>query len=114
MRELTGPELVDLLARSRSTGAAPLLLLDVREPWEVELASIRLEGATTAAIPMGSIPHAVVALDRTQPVVCICHHGARSAQVVAFLERSGFGSVYHLAGGIDAWSRTVDPDVPRY
>ncbi|HEX7441134.1 MAG TPA: rhodanese-like domain-containing protein, partial [Caldimonas sp.] len=46
--------------------------------------------------------------------VCICHHGARSAQVVAFLERQGFESVYNLAGGIDAWSLQVDPEVPRY
>ena len=113
MKELAGPELVDLLAHTRSTGT-PLLLLDVREPGEVELASIRLEGATTVAIPMGSVPQAVDALDRSQPVVCICHHGARSAQVVAFLERCGFGSVYNLAGGIDAWSLTVDPAVPRY
>jgi len=63
---------------------------------------------------MGSIPAAVESLDRSQSVVCICHHGARSAQVVAYLERCGFDSVYNLAGGIDAWSRAVDPTVPRY
>lgn len=50
----------------------------------------------------------------TQPIVCICHHGVRSAQVVAFLERQGFGAVYNLAGGIDAWSQQIDADVPRY
>ena len=53
-------------------------------------------------------------LDPAQPVVCICRHGARSAQVVAFLERSWFESVYNLAGGIDAWSRDVDPSLARY
>ena len=53
-------------------------------------------------------------LDPAQPVVCICHHGARSAQVVAFLERQGFAAVYNLAGGVDAWSGEVDPAVPRY
>ena len=113
MKALDGRGLVDLHARSAATGSS-LLLLDVREPWEVELAAIRLDGAEAAFIPMGSIPAALDSLDRSQSVVCICHHGARSAQVVAFLERSGFGSVYNLAGGIDAWSRTVDPDVPRY
>jgi rhodanese-related sulfurtransferase len=51
---------------------------------------------------------------RAQPVVCICHHGMRSAQVVAFLERQGFEAVYNLAGGIDAWSEQVDAGVPRY
>jgi len=48
------------------------------------------------------------------PIVCICHHGVRSAQVVAFLDRLGFDSAYNLAGGIDAWSQLVDPGVPRY
>jgi len=113
MKELSGAALVDL-HRSAAAAGAPLLLLDVREPWEVELASIRLEGAAGANIPMGSIPAAVESLDRSQSVVCICHHGARSAQVVAYLERCGFDSVYNLAGGIDAWSRAVDPAVLRY
>jgi rhodanese-related sulfurtransferase len=53
-------------------------------------------------------------LDPVQPILCICHHGVRSAQVVAFLERAGHDSVYNLAGGIDAWSTQVDPGVPRY
>ena len=113
MKALDGRGLVDLHARSAATGSA-LLLLDVREPWEVELASIRLNGVTAAFIPMGSVPDALDSIDRSQSVVCICHHGARSAQVVAFLERNGFGSVYNLAGGIDAWSLTVDPAVARY
>lgn len=52
--------------------------------------------------------------DPAQPILCICHHGVRSAQVVAFLEHAGYGSVYNLAGGIDAWSARVDPAVPRY
>jgi rhodanese-related sulfurtransferase len=114
MQQLSAADLVELHARSVESGGTPLLLLDVREPWEVALASIRLEGATGASIPMNSVPAHVDTLDRTQPVVCICHHGARSAQVVAFLERQGYGSVYNLAGGIDAWSLQVDPSVPRY
>jgi rhodanese-related sulfurtransferase len=53
-------------------------------------------------------------VDAAQPVACICHHGARSAQVVAFLLRQGYPRVYNLAGGVDAWSTQVDRAVPRY
>jgi rhodanese-related sulfurtransferase len=90
------------------------LLLDVREPWEVQLAAIRIPEASTLNLPMGQIPQRLTELDPAQPILCICHHGMRSAQVVAFLERAGFESVYNLAGGIDAWSAKVDPGVPRY
>jgi rhodanese-related sulfurtransferase len=90
------------------------LLLDVREPWEFELAAIRIDGIETRLIPMNSVPERCGELDPSQPIVCICHHGARSAQVVAFLERRGFESVYNLAGGVDAWSTQVDAAVPRY
>jgi rhodanese-related sulfurtransferase len=90
------------------------LLLDVREPWEVALAAIRVDGVEARHIPMSAIPQRLDELDRSQSIVCICHHGVRSLQVVAFLQRQGFESVYNLAGGIDAWSEQVDPGVPRY
>jgi rhodanese-related sulfurtransferase len=90
------------------------LLLDVREPWEVELAAISLPGVAAINMPMGSVPERMSELDPAQSIVCICHHGVRSLQVVAFLQRHGFESVYNLAGGIDAWSAEVDPTVPRY
>jgi rhodanese-related sulfurtransferase len=86
----------------------------VREPWEAQLASIRLEGVDSVLLPMGQVPARVSELDPMQPVVCYCHHGVRSLQVVAFLQRAGFDSVYNLAGGIDAWSMQVDASVPRY
>jgi rhodanese-related sulfurtransferase len=101
----------DLQAHCRAT---PSLLLDVREPWEVETAALRLPGVPFKHIPLGRIPERLDELDRAQPIVCICHHGVRSLQVVAFLERQGYESVYNLAGGIDAWSTQVDPSVPRY
>jgi rhodanese-related sulfurtransferase len=53
-------------------------------------------------------------IDEDKEVVAICHHGGRSMQVAMFLERQGFKSVHNLTGGIDAWSRTVDPSVPTY
>ena len=108
MRELTGPELMQWHPEP-----APLLL-DVREPGEVALASIRIEGMESLHIPMGDIASRAAELDATQPVVCICHHGVRSAQVVVFLTRRGFTASYNLTGGIDAWSTEVDPAVPRY
>lgn len=94
--------------------AARALLLDVREPWEIEVASLSLPGVPHKHIPLGHVPDRLDELDPSQSIVCICHHGVRSLQVVAFLKRQGFESVYNLAGGIDAWSAHVDPSVPRY
>ena len=90
------------------------LLLDVREAWELQLARIDLAGMDTLHIPMHQIPQRVAELDASQPVVCICHHGVRSAQVVAFLLQRGLPHVYNLAGGLDAWSTRIDPAVARY
>jgi len=113
MQQLTGAGVI-ALAEAQSARGAPLVILDVREPWETALAAFRLPAATTRLVPMGELAGRLGELDPAQPVVCVCHHGARSAQVVAFLERSGFGWAYNLAGGIDAWSRDVDPGVARY
>lgn len=110
MDQLTGPELLEFAA---SSPAKPLLL-DVREAWEVELAAVRIDGLETRHIPMNEIPGRLATLDASQPIVCICHHGMRSAQVVAFLAHHGYPAVYNLAGGIDAWSAQVDAAVPRY
>ena len=90
------------------------LLLDVREPWEVALARVELPGAARLHIPMNDIPQRLQEITASQPVVCICHHGVRSAQVVAFLQRSGYPRVYNLAGGVDAWSMQIDHAVPQY
>ena len=94
--------------------AQPTLLLDVREPWEVSLAAITLAGTSALAIPMTQLPTRLRELDSEQSIVCICHHGVRSAQVVAFLTHHGFDAVYNLSGGIAAWSQFVDADVPTY
>jgi len=96
-----------------ANGSAPLLL-DVREDWEVATAAIHIAGVAERHIPMGRIPEQFTELDPAQAIVCICHHGMRSAQVGSFLERQGFSAIYNLAGGIDAWSDQVDSGVPRY
>jgi rhodanese-related sulfurtransferase len=86
------------------------VLLDVREPWEYDVA--RLEGSLL--VPMRAIPARTPELDPDAETVVICHHGGRSMQVAMFLERTGFGRVYNLAGGVDAWARQVDPSMATY
>jgi rhodanese-related sulfurtransferase len=110
MQSLTATEL-----RAWLTGddGAPLLL-DVREPWETRLARIGPGRADALEVPMMQVPQRLAEIDTARSVVCICHHGVRSAQVVAFLVQQGHPSVYNLSGGIDAWSRDCDPNVPRY
>lgn len=102
---LTPAEVHALLQR----GAA-LVLLDVREPEEVRL--VRLPGSVH--IPMAEIPSRLHELDPETHIVVYCHHGIRSAHVVAFLVQQGFSQVSNLAGGIDAWAAEVDPGLPRY
>lgn len=114
MNEIAGHELLAMAQARPAEGGLPLLLLDVRETWEFERAAIHVEGLETRLIPMQQIPGRLAELDPLQPVACICHHGMRSAQVVAFLARQGFGAVYNLRRGIDAWSQEVDASVPRY
>ena len=53
-------------------------------------------------------------LDDERPIVCICHHGTRSAHVAMFLNRQGYGEVYNLTGGVDAWARQVDHAMATY
>jgi rhodanese-related sulfurtransferase len=94
--------------------AGTVLVLDVREPWELQTASIKPAGVDFLHIPMNLIPARLTELDRSRPVACLCHHGGRSMQVAAFLAQQGFECVANIAGGIDAWSAQVDPSVPRY
>lgn len=107
------PSAVHHLVRSTTAGQRPLLL-DVREPWEFQQAAIRVPGADTVHIPMWEVPARLAEIDPRRTVVCICHHGARSLQVAHFLTQLGYTDVVNLQGGIDAWSREVDPLVPRY
>lgn len=89
---------------------APPLLLDVREPWEAQIATI--DGATL--IPLPQLADRAGELDREASVVVYCHLGVRSEYAARMLAGSGFANVRNLVGGIDAWSRTVDPAVARY
>ena len=85
------------------------MLLDVREPWEFDVA--RIEGSRL--IPMGELPERFSELDPAAETVVICHHGSRSAYVARALGEAGFARVLNLQGGLDAYS-DVDESVPRY
>jgi rhodanese-related sulfurtransferase len=105
------PEITaEAFSKLREQPNAPLLL-DVREPWEFQTASL----PNSVLIPMGEIPsRAHAELDPDAPIVVLCHHGARSLSVTMWLRNQGFEHAQSLAGGIDAWSRTIDPTIPRY
>jgi rhodanese-related sulfurtransferase len=104
-------EITPEAVKSAADANFPFTLLDVREPWEFEAASIA--GATL--IPMGDIPsRAHQELDPEAHIIVYCHHGVRSMSVTAWLRQQGFDKAQSMAGGIDAWSRTVDGKVPIY
>jgi rhodanese-related sulfurtransferase len=105
MGEILPIELAERLEREPKP-----VLLDIREPWEHEVA--RLPGSLL--IPMEELPKRLNELDPERETVVYCHHGIRSASVRAYLAQGGFRNVWNLAGGIDLWSRTVDPATPRY
>jgi adenylyltransferase/sulfurtransferase len=96
--------------KSRLEKGDQLVLLDVREPWEFDLA--KLNGSTL--IPLATLPQSLGKLKRETEIVAICHHGMRSADATNFLLQQGFSNVKNLVGGIDAWSAQVDRSVPRY
>ena len=107
--------------RNNAGEGAPVLpvVLDVREPWELQTASVKEDGFRLVHIPMREIPTRLAELQEIgagtgQPIACLCHHGMRSLQVANYLTQSGFTEVVNLQGGIDAWSQQVDPSVPVY
>lgn len=105
-------ELSTWLETVRPHGAP--VVLDVREPHELRVASVKADGFELVTIPMGVIPPRLSELDPGQPIACLCHHGARSMQVAAFLKARGFDHVANIAGGINAWSTELDPSIARY
>ena len=90
------------------------VVLDVREPHELQIACVKADGFTLLKIPMGVIPPRLHELNPDQPIACLCHHGARSMRVAAFLAQNGFEQLANVTGGIDAWAQEADATVPRY
>ena len=103
--EITPQEL-----RQRQERNEELTLLDVREPWERQTASI----TASQHIPMSEVPARVQELDPEQHIVVYCHRGVRSLSVTDWLRRQGYEKVQSMSGGIERWSLEIDPGVPRY
>ncbi len=106
MQQISAEELFNLLRTKRNE----TLLLDVRDAWERELCNI--EGSIHMSVM--EIANHLNELDPEAEIVVICHHGMRSMQVAGYLETNGFNKVSNLAGGIDAWALSVEPEMTRY
>ena len=86
------------------------ILLDVREPWEYQTAHL----SDSVLIPLGQLHTRLNELDPEKQIITLCHHGVRSQTALGILVRGGFKNVKNLTGGIDAYSLTADPTIPRY
>ncbi len=112
MQQVSPSQFNDWLQQAASVGQP--LVLDVRETWECQLASIAPAGCEVLIMPMQTIPARLMELDKSRPIACLCHHGGRSMQVASFLEQQGFNNITNISGGIHAWSNQVDASVPVY
>jgi adenylyltransferase/sulfurtransferase len=106
----TIPQISALELANRLQRGDDIDVIDVREPYEWDIAHI--EGARL--VPFAEVPASLATIDTARDVVVLCKSGGRSAAAVSHLQSVGYRKVWNLRGGIDAWSRDVDPDVPRY
>jgi molybdopterin/thiamine biosynthesis adenylyltransferase/rhodanese-related sulfurtransferase len=107
---LPGTEVAPLDVKAWLVRGEPVQLIDVREPQEAAISSIR----GSILIPLGSLPGRLHEVDPTRPAVVYCRSGARSARAVEFLRKAGLERTYNLSGGILAWAREVDPSLTPY
>ena len=102
----------------RDAASTAPVVLDVREPWELQTASVTPDGFTLLHVPMQSIPARIEELKSSygadQPIACLCHHGVRSQQVANYLASHGFTDVVNLQGGIEAWAQQLDTSTAQY
>lgn len=103
------PEITPTEFAARRDRGEAMTLLDVREAWELGVASV----PGVVHIPMGAIADRMGELDRNKEVVVMCRSGRRSLEVAKLLQQNGFRTV-NLAGGILAWSRELDATIPTY
>ena len=104
MRRMTASQLAEHLEDANP------LLLDVREPWEFEICHI----VGSINLPMAQIPQNLHRFQDTPEIVVICHHGIRSQHVIQFMQQLSDSTLINLEGGVEAWAREVDPDMPVY
>ena len=91
-------------------GPRDFILLDVRQPWENQKVAL----PDSVLFPLNRLVMEKPNLPEEQEIIAYCHHGVRSKTAIELLKRHGFKKVRHLAGGIDLYSQTADPTVPRY
>ena len=103
------PQITVLELKQRLDAGEDLMILDVREPYECQIASI---GGTL--IPMNQVPDRLAEIDRDREIVVQCRSGARSQRVAEFLAARGYPNVKNLAGGILAWADQIDPKIQKY
>jgi molybdopterin/thiamine biosynthesis adenylyltransferase/rhodanese-related sulfurtransferase len=103
------PQLTVKELKARRDAGEDIFLLDVREPYEVQIAQI---GGTV--IPQNDVPNRLAEIPRDREIVVHCRSGARSQRIAEFLKQSGYAQVVNLAGGILAWSDEIDPKVQKY
>jgi rhodanese-related sulfurtransferase len=99
--------------KRRLDAGETLQLIDVREPFEHQIAHI----ANSELIPMNTVPASLQDIERKSDdgtLIVFCHHGVRSLNVVNWLRQQGVDQCQSMSGGIDSWSAEVDPSVPRY
>lgn len=105
MKEVTVQELKEMI-----DSGADFQLIDVREPHEFDICNLQGE-----LIPQADVPHSVDRISKDKKVVIHCRSGARSGNMVQWLEKNhGFTNLYNLQGGILAWAREIDPEMPTY
>jgi molybdopterin/thiamine biosynthesis adenylyltransferase/rhodanese-related sulfurtransferase len=104
------PEITVEDLKARFDRSEKFVLLDVREPFELEIASL----PGTINIPLGELPARLSELNPEAETLILCRSGGRSANALEFLRDSGFSKVWNVEGGINAWSRRIDPAVPLY
>ncbi|MEM6998878.1 MAG: rhodanese-like domain-containing protein [Pseudomonadota bacterium] len=105
MRSITAPEL-----KQKLDAGEKLILLDVREAWEYE--TCHINGSIN--ISMSNVQQMLNELKQDDETVVICHHGMRSFQVASYLEGNGYDKIANLEGGVDAWAKSVDPEMAQY
>lgn len=100
----------ELLNWRADSGRPQPVLIDVREPWELEVC--RIEGSVS--IPLGQLPGRLGEIPRDRPLVMVCHHGHRSQHAALYLRYAGFAQLHNLRGGIAEWAAEVAPTMKRY
>jgi adenylyltransferase/sulfurtransferase len=103
------PQLSVKELKHRMDAGEELFILDVREPFEYQIANIQ-----GTLIPMNDVPQRMNEIPRDREIVVQCKSGGRSQRVAEFLQQNGYAKVANLAGGILAWATEIDPTVPKY